>query len=205
MLPNAINIDNYQKVDATKVSTTAQQLGIDTASFVIGQVGRFESMKNHLFTLQWFSRYLKKNPVTQLVFVGDGTLRPEIEKQARELGVINNVVFTGIRGDVNIVLHAFDLVVVPSIYEGFSGVVLEAQAAGVPCVVSDSIPRETDLGMGLIRRCKLSAGYDAWDDAVDRSRMLEKPSRCEINSAFDQHGFSLSSLAERLLEMYRGK
>jgi glycosyltransferase EpsF len=204
VVPNAIDLEKYQNVNESEVHTIAEQIGIDDGLFVIGQVGRFDSMKNHEFTVRWFFQYLKENPQSLLVLVGDGELRSEIEKLAHSLKIDKNVIFTGVRSDVNVILHSFDLLFFPSLFEGLGGVALEAQAVGIPCVEADTIPMETDLGLGLIRRCSLKNGYKEWNEAVNGCKKIISPIHGEIVSAFEQHGYSLSSVAGKYIEIYRG-
>lgn len=203
VVPNAINLEKYQSVDKSKVRLIAEQIGIDDNLFVIGQIGRFDSMKNHKFTVRWFCHYLQENPQSLLVLVGDGILRLEIEKLVHSLGIEKSVIFTGVRSDVNFILHSFDLLFFPSLFEGLGGVVLEAQAVGIPCVESDTIPEETDLGLGLVSRCSLNDDYGVWDKAVEYCKKNKAPLRCEIKSAFDKYGYSLSSVTNRFFEIYR--
>jgi glycosyltransferase EpsF len=202
VVPNAIDLEKYQNVNESEVRSVAEQIGIKDSSFVIGQIGRFDSMKNHRFTVHWFAHYLKGNPTSLLVLVGDGALRTEIEESVQRLGIEKNVLFTGVRSDVNIILHSFDLLFFPSVFEGLGGVALEAQAAGVPCVESDTIPVETDFGLGLIFRCSCNDTYEVWDRAVNQCRNIVAPEYGKIKDVFDKRGYSLSAVASRYIELY---
>ena len=203
IIPNAINVINYQRVKTNRISDLKKELGIRPGSFVIGQIGRFDSMKNHIFTIQWFSQYLRRKPASILVFVGDGKLREKILCQVRENNLEGKVIFTGVRSDVNELIHVFDLVFFPSVFEGLGGVAIEAQAAGVPCVESDTIPLETDLGLGLIRRCSLSAPMEQWNEAVDSCRTIAIPSASDIYKRFQETGYGIEATTEKYCTMYR--
>ena len=205
VIPNAIDIEKYQTIDDSKVNVLRQLYGIPDSSFVIGQIGRFNPMKNHEFTIEWFYEYLKDNEDSVLILVGDGYLRANIEKKVNDLGIGERVRFTGVVNNINEVIHLFDVLLFPSIYEGLGGVVLEAQAAGVPVVISDVLPDETDMGLGLITRCSLDAGYDKWTNAVNQCRKRNEISYDDINLAFKKHKYSIEYELERLYSIYNGK
>ena len=112
---------------------------------VIGHVGRFCTVKNHRFVLEIFAEYLKRDYNAVLLLIGDGPLKAEIETRAESLGISRNVVFTGNRDDVPELYNAMDLVLLPSLYEGLPMVGVEAQANGLPVIMSDRVPREAKL------------------------------------------------------------
>ena len=102
----------------------------------------------------------------QSYVVGDGKLRPNIEEQIRLKGLENNIKLLGTRSDVHDLLKAFDVFVMPSLYEGLSVALVEAQAASLPCVVSDTISREVDMGMGLVDFISLDKPPEFWADMI---------------------------------------
>ena len=191
VLPNAIEVSRYQGLSADEKAKLRLELQLSPSSFVIGQIGRFDPMKNHTFSLHWFSQYRKMHPDAKLVFVGDGLLRKEVESLADELGLRDHLRFTGIRKDAAKLIQSFDIILLPSIFEGLAGVVLEAQAAGIPSVISDTVPTEADFGLDLVRRCSLTAGFEDWSDAVDAGRGQKRTDYNNICAAFEQRGFSL--------------
>ncbi|MBQ3150420.1 MAG: glycosyltransferase family 1 protein [Clostridia bacterium] len=145
VLHNAISVDRFLYSDE-KRNAVRQELSIDKDTFLIGHVGRFSPEKNHAFMLRVFSDILKRVPDAKLLLVGDGTLRPQTEAMAKELSIENNVVFTGKRHDIPDVLSAMDVFWLPSLFEGVPLSVIEAQASGLPCVLSDTITREVEFG-----------------------------------------------------------
>lgn len=205
VLPNAIDVKKYQNIDISEVESLKNEIGVRKSAFIIGQIGRFAAMKNHKFSTIWFSEYKKQCPNSMLVFVGDGELKPEIERLSKELGIIDDVVFTGIRNDVYKVIHAFDVLLFPSLFEGLGGVVLEAQAAGIPVVESDSVPIETDMEIGLVQRLSINDDYSAWKNAVDSTKEGKRPSLETINQAFQEKHYTLSSAINKLSNIYQGE
>lgn len=148
ILHNAIDTDVYG-FDAQGRTNIRAELKISGNTTVIGHVGRFMAQKNHLFLIDVFSEYVKKNENSLLLLVGGGELEGEIRKRAAERGVADRIVFTGVRSDIPALFSAMDVFVFPSFYEGMPNAVIEAQATGLPCVISDRITREADI-TGLV-------------------------------------------------------
>lgn len=194
VLNNAIDAKRYA-FDPDVRRSVRQEFGIGEDAFVVGHVGRFMAPKNHSFLLRIFAR-LPKN--ARLLLVGDGELRQSTEKQADELGIRDRVIFTGVRGDVDRLLQAMDVFVFPSIYEGLPVSVIEAQAAGLPCLISDKVPiecKKTDL----VTQLPLDAGEDAWASAAMRAVETPRENTLEqIRSA----GFDVVENAARLTDFY---
>lgn len=204
VLPNAIDTHKFLSVSTDTISTLRAKYQIPESAFVIGQIGRFYPMKNHEFTIRWFDSYRKEHPEAFLLLVGDGYLKDSIEETVKQRAIDQYVRFTGNVDNVNEIIHLFDVMLFPSLFEGLGGVVLEAQASGVPTVMSDTLPRETDLGLGLIARCKLD-DTQLWVEAVDGFRNIKAPSENEILNAFNQHHYSLDYELSRLCAMYGGE
>lgn len=203
VIPNAIDVDKYIDVSNEEILSLKEEFKLSKDNFVVGQIGRFDPMKNHEFTIKWFAEFLKVKPNAILMLVGDGPLRQEIYKQCRTLEIEDKVIFTGVRGDVPKLIHVFDVMIFPSIFEGLGGVVLEAQAAGVPSVVSDNIPRETDLGLDMVNSCSLSASFDEWNDSVFNSLSKTKLKNQNIIEAFNQKGYSIASVSKKFIDTYK--
>lgn len=140
VLNNAIDTDlyTYNKEKADKVK---KEFSIEN-KFVVGHVGRFNPQKNHEFLIDVFNEIQKVKEDSVLMLVGDGDLRPEIEQKVQDLGLSDKVIFTGVRSDVNDLMQGMDVFLFPSLYEGLGIVLIEAQAAGLKCVISDTIPKD---------------------------------------------------------------
>ena len=143
-----------------------RELRIPSNAFVLGHVGRFVEQKNHDFLLDIFVEVVQREPSTYLLLVGDGSLREGVAQKVQRLGLMNKVIFTGVRSDVpRLMLGAMDIFVLPSRYEGLGLVIVEAQAAGLRCVISDVVPREADVTPLLIYRLALSQP-EIWADCI---------------------------------------
>ena len=197
VLNNAIDSKDYIQNNDVR-QRVREELAIPPNTFVVGHVGRFAPPKNHRFILQIFSKVLEKNKNSILLLVGDGELRKETEKQAAELGIAEKVMFTGLRSDVPKVLQAMDVFLFPSIYEGLPVSIVEAQAAGLPCLISDKVPiecKKTDL----VFQYHLSDGAEKWADYVEKvSTIKKRDTSKEIKTA----GFDICENAKWLEKFY---
>lgn len=144
-----------------------KELGIPEDAFVLGHVGRIDHNKNHTFIMEIMAKLAELKPEARLLLIGDGHLRPEIEQQADRLGLTEKVIFLGIRSDVpRLMKGGMDVFIFPSFYEGNPLVIMEAQAAGLPCVISDVIPEEADVVKPLVYRLSLTQPASMWAEAV---------------------------------------
>jgi len=198
VLNNAINTADFQ-FDATVRQKVRRELGINDDAFVVGHVGRFLSVKNHRFLVEVFSKILDKKPDSKLLLVGDGELRHEIEDKVERLGIKGQVIFTGVRSDVNRMLLAMDVFVFPSLFEGLPVTLIEAQTSGLPCVMSDKVPEESIKTQGLVFIKKLEDNAEMWAEEVIECSSIERKSRIdEIKSA----GYDITHTAAWLADFY---
>jgi glycosyltransferase involved in cell wall biosynthesis len=143
------------------------ELGIPTDAIVVGHVGRFWEQKNHTFLIDILVELAKREPKVRLLLVGEGPLRSVIEQRVVQARVADKVIFAGARPDVpQLMLGAMDVFVFPSLYEGLGLVGIEAQAAGLPFVLSDTIPEEISVVPSLIRRLSLSQPAREWAETI---------------------------------------
>ncbi len=163
VLNNAIRLDRFVYDDEVR-RQVRDELDLGD-SFVVGHVGRFMLQKNHNYLLDVFSEVVKQRPNSCLLLAGDGELRAEIESKIEALGLINKVLVLGVRPDVNRLWQAMDCFVFPSFHEGLPVTVVEAQTAGLPCIVSDVITTEVCL-TDLVQRKSIEVPAKEWADAV---------------------------------------
>jgi glycosyltransferase involved in cell wall biosynthesis len=142
-------------------------LGLPSDATVIGTVARFAPVKNHARTVRLAAEVIRTLPTAHFLFVGDGPQRPSIQQQVRAAGLADRFTFTGNRHDVpEIMKSAMDVFLLPTHYEGLGIVVVEAQAAGLPCVVSETVPSEALVVPELVAVVELSAPDVAWARAL---------------------------------------
>lgn len=164
IMPNAIDLElfHYCKAEAQKIR---QELHLEGCK-VLGHVGRFHPAKNHGFLISVFAEVSKKKPDARLLLVGDGDGREKIVRKVREAGLENKVIFTGNRSDVHLLLQGMDLMLFPSLYEGFPVTIVEAQATGLPCLMSDRISPECILAEELVEVCSLEESPEKWTEHI---------------------------------------
>lgn len=169
---------------------------------VIGHVGTLKTSKNQKFLIEITHFLVNQNYNVKLLLVGDGSMRDELESLVNEYGIEENVIFTGVREDVDVILHSMDIFVFPSIYEGLGLVLLEAQAAGLPCLVSEAIQPEADLKMGLVEKLNLRDSIEAWSNKIIEMYDSKKIDKKTIRNAFDSSDYSTEKCINKLMDIY---
>lgn len=169
ILHNGIDIGQFSyREDIRKFKR--KQLGLED-KIVVGHIGRFSKQKNHKFLIDVFYEFYKQNKNTALLLIGDGELKTEIKNQVDVLGLSNYVIFLGVRQDISELFMSMDIFLFPSLYEGMPNVVIEAQATGLPCVISDSITSECKV-TSLVHFQSIKGDSKIWSD--DMNKILSK-------------------------------
>jgi glycosyltransferase involved in cell wall biosynthesis len=138
-----------------------------------------------------------------LLALGDGPLMPEIRARAEELGIADRIVFAGSRDDVpDLMKSAMDVFLLPSHHEGLSIALLEAQAAGLPCLVSDGLTTEGDAVPSLIHRLPLDAGPAVWATIVLQAAQESTIDRDEALRTILASDFNIERSAAKIAEIY---
>ena len=179
-----------------------QALGLAEDALVIGHVGRFHERKNHRFLLDIAVEAFARDPDARLLLVGDGELKPVIEARAAELRIADRVVFTGARADVAALMQAMDAFVLPSHHEGLGLVLLEAQAMGLPCVLTDGLPKEADVMPSLMHRVPLAAPAAIWADMILEAVHSPRPSADQAWQVLSRSEFTLERSIENMVQVY---
>ena len=165
VLNNAIDAQTYV-FNASVREEVRKELQLAPDTLLVGHIGRFSPQKNHSFLIDIFDAVLKKNENSKLLLVGKGTLENEIRQKCARLGIEDKVIFAGERSDVNRLLQAMDVFVFPSLWEGLSLVSIEAQAAGLPSVFSETISPECIITNGLVDRVSLQKSANEWAETI---------------------------------------
>jgi glycosyltransferase involved in cell wall biosynthesis len=197
VLRNAIDVRRYRFDHAAREAIRAKYHLQDC--FVLIHVGRMTNQKNHERLVGIFNEVQKSKPSARLLLIGSGVLEADIHAQVHELGLEDKILFLGETSDVPAFLQAADVFVFPSRHEGLGMVLVEAQAAGLPCVASASrVPKEADL-TGLVQFLSLEEPDSIWARAIcsacnpDRSSGLEKVRRA---------GYDITTEARNLEKWY---
>ena len=199
LVKNAIDLNqfNFNPKIRQKVR---KMLNIDD-KFVVGHVGRFVYQKNHDFLIDIFCEIHRNEPNSVLLLIGDGPLKEKIQQKVDKFGLSNDVLFLGIRKDVSELYQAMDVFLLPSFYEGLPVVGVEAQASGLPCIVSDAITRELKV-TPLVEFLSPSQSAKEWARKILSARQVGRKEKCsEIRSV----GLDINSAAVDLTHWYLEK
>jgi len=163
LLPNGLDLEKFKFSEENRAKIRSELKLKD--EFVIGHVGRFTEQKNHKFLLDVFKRYLEHNKNAVLLLVGKGELESQIREYAKELEIIDKIIFYGVSDKVNEIYSAMDIYVFPSLFEGMPNTVIETQASGLKCIISDAITKEANI-TGMVEYISLQKDADFWANIV---------------------------------------
>lgn len=195
-----IDLDPFRR--SYDCNETRHEIGIPADAFVLGHVGRFDEQKNHSFLINVAAEVAKKEPRMRLLLIGNGRLRPQIEKQVAALGLNEKVTFLGVRSDVpRLMKGAMNVFVFPSLYEGLGIVLIEAQSAGLPCIFSGALPKDIDIVGNLIHRMNGSASVTEWASKILSLRNHELSSTYSLNF-IENSIFNINECISKLKELY---
>lgn len=200
ILRNAIDCEKYC-YSLDKAKQVRKKFQIDK-EIVIGHVGRFELQKNHEFLIKIFTECKKIDSHVKLLLVGEGENQEKIKQQVKKIGLTGDVIFTGARSDVNDLMQAMDVFVLPSLYEGLPLTMIEAQASGLPCIISDKVPDECIVTNNLVTTCRLEEPPLKWAKIIMEKAKLPRTDHIE---EIEESGYDINIEAKKLEEFYLRK
>lgn len=203
ILPNLISYENIVNVDKDKVYQFKRINGLNNDNLILGNIGTLKEAKNQQFLLDIVYKLKEKNKNVKLLLVGSGPLEENLREKCEKLGIENEVIFTGTRDDIDVILNSMDVFVFPSTFEGLGLVLLEAQAAGLPCVVSEAIQPEADLQLGLFSKLNLDDVAESWANKIIEVYGKKETDKQKILDAFDKQGYSTEKCISKLLSIYK--
>ena len=164
VLNNGINLDEF-KFNKKVRDKIRKQLKLSDKDILIGHVGRFVEQKNHRFLIDIFNDITKKNNNARLCLIGNGGLKEEIIEKSKNLNIYDKIFFLENINNVNEYMSAFDVLLFPSLFEGLSIVLVEAQTAGLKCFITDTLALEGDFSDKIVR-LSLSDSSSCWADKI---------------------------------------
>mgnify|MGYP004457806177 FL=1 len=198
LLNNAIDLDKF-KYNETLRKKKRKELGIKDDTLVIGHIGRFVAQKNHDYLIDIFNEIHKKNNNSVLLLAGQGPLMEEIKNKAKELNLDDSVKLLGQRNDANELYQAFDVFLLPSLYEGLPVVGVEAQAAGLLCYLSDDMTKETKV-LDITKFMSLNNTPEEWADNILDD--VKKYKRIDVSKEMTAKNFNIKEEVKRLEKYY---
>ncbi len=196
---NVVTVNNgivMERFDRTKYNRdkTRELLGIENGEFLVGNVGRLSTQKNHDMILKVFKELLKVRPESKLLLIGKGPLKNEIVQTIEANGMTNKVIMLENRKDIPELMNAMDVFLFPSKWEGYGNVLLEAQCMGLRCIVSDKVPRSVCL-TELVVPLKLDAPIKEWVDTLMNPSIKGVPQG-------NLHDYDMKNCIRKLEEIY---
>lgn len=200
VINNGIEIDKFKYNEQIR-NEYRKSLDIQDKK-VIGHIGRFNHQKNHTFLIDIFKETHNKDNKCMLLLLGDGELRKEIEDKVKKLGLEESVKFLGVRDDVNKVMQAMDLFLLPSNYEGLPVVGIEAQTTGLPMVCSDNITDEVCI-TDNVKMISLDKNTTEWADNI--INILQTFQRKDTSKIIKEKEYDIKDVAKKIEKIYGGK
>lgn len=196
IINNAIDLEKF-RYNEEKRSEIRRSCGLDD-NFIIGHVGRFMPQKNHAFLIDIFAEVCKKRDDARLLLLGDGPLMEDVQSKVSSLGLKDKVIFIGNVPNVNEYYSAMDRFVLPSLYEGLGMVLIEAQANGLKCLASDTVPQAASWDNG-VKFIPLDSGSFAWADEILSADLFRRDNNIDtmLGSIYD-----ISAEAKKLEDIY---
>ena len=201
IMHNAIDCEKFRFRPEVR-ERLRKEMGLD-GKFVIGHVGRFERQKNHEFLIEVFAEVKKSIPQAVLLLIGDGSLKERIKSSVVEADLKTSVIFLRQRSDVNEMLHVMDVFVLPSYYEGLPVSCIEAQANGLPCVISGTITKEVCINEN-VTVCNLEKSPCVWSESLRHLTNHTISQRILKQDSILKNGYCLESESAILRKKYLG-
>lgn len=199
LVKNGIQIERYLW-NETYRNKHRRALNVEQ-NFVVGNVSRFEPQKNHVYLIRIFAEIKKRQENAKLLLVGAGTLEADLRRLISSFNLEKDVIFTGVRADVNELLQAMDAFVFPSHFEGLPLALVEAQTASLPCFGSEkAITSEVKL-TDLMHYIPLEQSPAYWAEYI-LSHTIPVQQRCDQSQAIIDAGFDIRTTAEQLNNFY---
>lgn len=202
-IPNAIDCPAFA-CDAVKRNKMRKELGLES-QYVIGHVGRFHYAKNHEYLLKVFAALCNKEAESErkyaLLLLGEGAGMEAARSLAKELGIEENVHFLGNHSNIADYYQAMDYFIYPSRFEGMPGTIVEAQANGLRCLMSDTICEEV-IATELVKTMSIEEEPEKWAEYVIETADYDRRSHVK---EMQQAGFDVSAQAEKMMDFYEGK
>ncbi len=200
IFPNAIDLLAYQAIDRKAVR---KELQIEEHTLLIGHIGSFSSFKNQLFLIKIAKKLQEDCLDFKMLLIGGGqeNYKKQVIQVIRDNQLQERVEVLDVRNDIPCMMYALDLFVLPSLFEGLGIVAIEAQAAGTPCIVSEGVPKDIDMGLGLVSWVSLER-EDKWIEKIEKMGIKEKVDEEICYQAITQKGYNILESTKQIQDLY---
>ena len=199
VIRNGITVREYA-FDPARREEIRRRYDYSEETLLVGIIGRLSPQKNPSFAVKALRALFQRDEKARAVFLGEGELRGETEEACRRAGILERVRFAGAVSDVNAWMSALDVLLMPSLFEGMPFTLVEAQAAGLPCVVSGEISREADLTGELMEFVPLSESPEAWAERLISKRGW---ARKDYTRQIAEAGYDADRTAEQVRQILK--
>lgn len=200
MINNGIDSSLYRYDDVVRAEVR-KELNIHEDDFVVGHVGRFIPLKNQVYLVDVVAELQKLNPRVKLLLIGDGETIDMVKSKVVEHNLEEIVIFTGVRSDVNRLFQAMDVFAMPSWFEGLPVSLVEAQAAGLPVIASDTISKDVNITNTVIFK-SIKMSPQEWAETIIKT--WTKLGRLDNTETIIKSGFDSKTIVKQLLQIYMG-
>ena len=200
IVPNTIDANKYA-FDEIKRIEKRREIGVSGETILIGATGMLVPVKNHAFLIDVVRVLKNRNQDIKLVIFGEGEKRSSLEAHIKELSLNEDVILYGVSDDIASWLSAFDYYVMPSFSEGLPLGAIEAQANGLPCLLSDNVPKDVDLSTNVVH-LPISEGPECWADMINLQNVLPNKERRKGTEIVKNKGFDQGSIENYIRKLY---
>lgn len=202
VVPNGRDLNKYEYNEQRR-SYWRRELSLQQDDFVIGHVGRFNYQKNHEYIVRIFQEVAQRKENAHFVLIGTGENFEKIKEEIHKAGLDEQIQLLGSINNVEELLSAFDIMILPSRYEGLPIVVIEWQASGLPCIISDSITDECVI-TGLVRKLSIQDLPEVWADAIIKTTIPDRNgTKKHIKLDMRESGYDIETGAKKLKDLYQ--
>lgn len=168
------------------------------------QVGRFSAVKNQLFTAEIARELKNRGKKIRVLCAGnnDNAYEKQVREAIEQYQIQEHMLLLGIRDDIDVLARKSNAFLLPSLYEGMPLVLIEAQAAGLPCVTADTFSHEVDFGLGNVQWMNLEQSASEWADAIEAAVLQEHLPKNDVVRAVENGGFDSAVFAQRICKLY---
>lgn len=207
VINNAVDIENFKPADEQmniKIKELKDKYELND-TLILGHIGRFNIQKNHKFIIEILKELKTKTNKFKFLFIGDGELREEILESIKKEGLESNVIYLGLQSDINIWLNIMDILVFPSLFEGLPVVLVEAQSTGLPCIIANTISKDVDLGLDLVKFLSIDIESNIWANEILNNTMKKENDKNKIKEQLKKEGYYLEDNIEIIKSIYKNK
>lgn len=198
LIHNGIQVDNY-RFNTIKRQQKRKELEIDDNIVAFCAIGRLTKQKNPLFLIDIFTQIRKNSDNCRLYLIGDGIMAEEVRSYAKKFAFYHDIQFLGVRDDIPNLLQAMDMVLMPSLYEGLPIAAVEAQAAGLPILISDNVDKNVKLAP-VLEYDNIQNSPQIW--AEHALQLYQKTIRIDMTDSIVESGYDIGSTATRMHQIY---